>query len=301
MKRSTLCLCAAICLLAGSLSGCAKGNPEAEPPAVPSVTPTPSPTPTPPPIKNPAGGTVSTRFNPPAGYARIELEPGGFGAYLRELPLKVDGAPVLLLGGQVRDGAPAAATLRMEIAATDHQEGTDALIRLRAEYLYQSEQTDVISYHFLSGFACAFSKWSDGYRIRELDIRRVEWQQRAEPSATYGELLSYLNTLFLYANAASLSDELLRVSDPRPGDVFVNSKSGGVMIMDMAQNPADGEQVFLLAQSRIPTQEIYLLRNDSRPDISPWYDVNQAAALITAEGGVFAWTDLGRFDEMVGG
>ena len=47
------------------------------------------------PILNPSGKTIETRFNCPAGFKRVMALKGSFGEYLRQLPLKPDGSPVM--------------------------------------------------------------------------------------------------------------------------------------------------------------------------------------------------------------
>ncbi|MGH7002817.1 MAG: DUF4846 domain-containing protein, partial [Alphaproteobacteria bacterium] len=44
--------------------------------------------------------TVASRFVPPAGFTRMEAAPGSFAAWLRDLPLKPEGAPVLHFDGR---------------------------------------------------------------------------------------------------------------------------------------------------------------------------------------------------------
>jgi len=275
------------------LSGCAGKKPAGSAPP-PGGTPVPAtPTPTPRPIKDPEGGTVSARFNPPPGYARTPLEDNSFGAYLRSLPLKADGEPVLLMDGTERPDAPQAAVLSISMC-NKNQQGPRALVRLRAEYLFQTGQAGRITYHFFSEFVFPFTKWCEGYRVN-VDGRNVEWEKKAGPSGDHDALLSYLNILFAYSNAASLKKELQPATDMQPGDVFINDKS--VMIADMAVNTA-GETVFLLLQSPAPTQEIYILKNDNNPALSPWYSASELSPLVTPEG-EFTLADLGRFDEQV--
>src|SRR5688500_6723978 len=47
----------------------------------------------------PAGTTIARRLPTPPGFTRINNEPNSIGAYLRNLPVKADGAPVLLFDG----------------------------------------------------------------------------------------------------------------------------------------------------------------------------------------------------------
>ncbi|MCL2748199.1 MAG: DUF4846 domain-containing protein, partial [Oscillospiraceae bacterium] len=257
------------------------------------------PTPTPPPIKVPTGATLQTRFHPPHGYVRTEADAGSFGAYLRALPLKGDGSRVLFYDGTERGDAPQAAVVSLSIDRTPLQQGPRAMVRLRAEYLYASGQTELIVYHFLSGFTFPFSKWCEGYRV-EVDGSDVEWVSKGDPSdpPDYDALLHYLATLFIYCNTQSmLLMDLVPASDMRQGDVFINKSSGAVMVVDTAVNEDTGDVVFMLAQSPMPTQEIYILQNRLKPALSPWYSMADLYPLLTPGDGSFESADLVRFNE----
>ncbi|MCU0320710.1 MAG: DUF4846 domain-containing protein [Flavobacteriales bacterium] len=89
--------------------------------------------------------TIGTRFAPPAGTTRMAAAEGSFAAYLRKLPLKAMGVPVLLYNGQPKDrqGQPKdrqdvqAAVIDRPVGSRDLQQCADAVIRLRAEHLRQ--------------------------------------------------------------------------------------------------------------------------------------------------------------------
>ena len=294
--RRMLSVCVFFCLTAVLLSGCAQTpKPSNTPLPVETLEPLATPTPTPKPIKNPEGGILSARFNPPPGYTRQAQAEGDFGAYLQALPLKSDGSPVLMFDGSENPSAPQAAVL--DISKTSQQQGSRALVRLRAEYLFQTGQIDRITYHFRSGFVFSFVKWCEGWRVN-VDGQNVEWVKKADPSGDHDALLSYMNTLFAYSNTLSLQAELQPAQDPRIGDIFINTQSGAVMIVDMAVSDDGTGRVFLLAQSPTPTQDIYILRNDADPALSPWYSASGLSTLTTPDGS-FAWGDLRRFDEQI--
>ena len=50
----------------------------------------------------PRGKTIETRFNTPEGFTRIASGSSSFGLYLRNLPLKADGAEVMAFDGTVK-------------------------------------------------------------------------------------------------------------------------------------------------------------------------------------------------------
>ncbi|RFZ81709.1 hypothetical protein DYU05_17960 [Mucilaginibacter terrenus] len=108
---------------------------------------------------------ISTRFNPPAGYHRVAAPAGSFGAYLQSLPLKPAGTQTKTYkGATVRTDAYTAAVVDLSIGTQDLQQCADAVIRLRAEYLYKQNNYKAIAFNFTSGFKCDFVHYADGYR-----------------------------------------------------------------------------------------------------------------------------------------
>ena len=68
------------------------------------------------------------------------------------------------------------------------------------------------------------------------------------------------------------------------GDVFIRGGSPGhaVIVVDLAAD-AQGRQVFLLAQSYMPAQEIQILKNPNDQALSPWYSTDFGEELVTPE------------------
>ncbi|MDR0380968.1 MAG: DUF4846 domain-containing protein [Oscillospiraceae bacterium] len=294
--KTYICLLLALTLCLGVLPGCGDGGEEAVS-SPPPESAAPPPTPSPPPVKAPEGTTLLTRFRTPAGYTRVSAESDSFAAYLRALPLKEDGAPALLFDGKEKLTRTHEAVVDMDIGSTDVQQGSDALIRLRAEYLYAQGDYDRISYHFLSGFSFPFTRWAEGYRV-SVNGKNVIWEKKSDPSQDYETLRRYLNTLFVYANTRSLAAELSIADEMRIGDVFISTEFGGVMVADMARHADTGEILCILAGAKIPAQEIQILKNPDNPQLSPWYPAPSGADLTTSEGDVFRPEHLKRFSEI---
>jgi hypothetical protein len=241
--------------------------------------------------------TIASRFAAPPGYERIDASPGGFGAWLRERPL-LPGRPDVLLydGRRKRNQRAHAAVLNLDTGSSDLQQCADAVIRLRAEYLFQGPCASEIAFDFTSGDRARWADWSRGVRP-VIDGNRVRWERSAAPDDSYASFRRYLDTVFTYAGTASLERELVPVDDPsRPeiGDVFINGGHPGhaVLVVDAAQ-AADGERAFLLAQSYMPAQQIHVLR--SYTDIEPWYRARAQGTLMTPEW-EFRFEDLRRFE-----
>ncbi len=243
-----------------------------------------------------AGGNVETRISPPPGFTRVVLPRDSFGAWLRSLPLKPGRPPVRLHDGTLKGNQQAHhAVVEMEVGSRDLQQCADAIIRLRAEYLFHRGSGDAIQFRFTSGDLATWKDWRLGMRP-SVRGRRVSWSRTARADSTYASFRRYLDIVFTYAGSASLSRELLPVDDPRQlraGDVFIQGGSPGhaVIVLDVAEDTA-GERVFLLAQSYMPAQEIHVLRSFHETD--PWYPAAAQGVLRTPEW-TFDYGDLMRF------
>ena len=95
---------------------------------------------------------IEAMIAPPVGYVREACGQSSFTAYLRQLPLLPKGSKVLLYNGKEKGNQAAAfAVVDMEIGHRDLQQCADAVIRLRAEYLWSQRRYDEIQFNFTSG------------------------------------------------------------------------------------------------------------------------------------------------------
>ncbi|MBA1334916.1 MAG: hypothetical protein HPY66_0537 [Firmicutes bacterium] len=232
------------------------------------------------------GNTVETRIIVPKGFERVAVEEGSFGEYLRNLPLKPHGSKVLYFDGRVKHNDVYEAVVDMDVGDRDLQQCADAVMRLRAEYLYKRQRYDEIHFNFTNGFRADYSKWMQGNRIA-INGNSTSWVQRAERSNTYSDFRSYLNIVFAYAGTLSLEKELKPIEPEQLmiGDVIIQGGSPGhaVIVVDMAEDKDTGKRVFMLAQSYMPAQEIHILKNPVNKEISPWYELDFADKLYTPE------------------
>lgn len=247
----------------------------------------------------PEGTTVKTRILVPPGYKRIQADANGFGEYLRNLRLKPHLSEVLLYDGSSKYNQDAhLAVVKMDIGSRNLQQCADAVMRLRAEFLYKQKDYQRIHFKFTNGFLASYSKWMAGYRIK-VNGNHVSWVKAAQPSADYASFRKYLDIVFTYAGTLSLEKELVPVTynNIRIGDVFIRGGSPGhaVIVVDMAIDKA-GRKLFLLAQSYMPAQEIQILRNPANASLSPWYDLSNTDVLQTPEW-TFSKSNLKRFAE----
>lgn len=254
------------------------------------------------------GMTVEARFRVPTGYERVHAPDGSFAAYLRCLPLKSHGALVKLFDGRVKPNSGIyAAVVDLPIGPVeagrygprDLHQCADAVIRLRAEYLFARGRYDDIRFRFTSGFLAEYGRWRRGERVK-VSGNIARWEQAAPASDSFQNFWCYLETVFAYAGTASLARELKFVSreDLDIGDVFIQPGHPGhaVIVVDFAVSRQGGRKVFLLAQSYMPAQELQVLANPDDARLSPWYAADFAAELRTPEW-TFSAGDLKRFRE----
>ena len=246
------------------------------------------------------GKEIHTRIVPPEGYARVNVKEGSFGEYLRNLPLRSHGTKVHYFDGREKwNRSVYCAVVDMEIGKRDLQQCADAVIRLRAEYLYKHKAYDRIHFNFTNGFRADYTKWAEGYRI-SVKGNQVSWYKSKEKDYSYKTSRAYLDVVFAYAGTLSLAKELtsVPVTSIQIGDVLIQGGSPGhaVIVVDMAENPATGEKLYLLAQSYMPAQDIQVLENPKERDKSPWYTLKGEGSILTPEWG-FTSANLKRFKE----
>jgi hypothetical protein len=196
-----------------------------------------------------------------AGYHRVSEDAGSFGAWLRGLPLKKS-LTVYLYNGKPKQNQDAQfAVLDIPVGHEDLQQCADAVMRLRAEYLYSRGQYGSINFYSEQGIRLSFGDWADK--------RRAAFDK-------------YLREVFMYCSTRTLAKQLVRASfdEVEPGDVLIRSGSPGhaMLVVDVAED-RQGHRIFLLAQSYMPAQDVHVVRN---PDdtLSPWYRADSSAQVV---------------------
>lgn len=248
-------------------------------------------------LVNEKGKTVRERIKAPAGFERVDAPEGSFGEYLRSFPLKPHGTKVKYYNGVVKFPDVHEAVLDMDVGNRDLQQCADAVIRLRAEYLYGTGQFDKIHFNFTNGFNADYVKWSQGNRIA-VRGNEVHWVKETGPSRDYKSFRKYLDMVFTYAGTDSLSREMKKVQleNMKIGDVFIQGGNPGhcAIVLDMAENRATGKKIFILAQSYMPAQDIHILKNPANRQGTPWYPADFKGNLITPQW-KFTKGQLARF------
>lgn len=233
---------------------------------------------------NKQGLVIKDRFIVPDGYERVSTIDGTFENYLQNLSLKPDGEKVKFFDGREKSRDVYLAVVDYSLGERDLQQCADAVMRLRAEYFYQKNEYDKISFHFVNGFEANFSKWIGGYGI-SVDGNNASWFKKETNNNSYESFQKYLDIVYAYASTLSLEKELVpkNLSDINIGDVFIRGGSPGhsVIVVDMAINKTNSEKLIMLAQSYMPAQDIQILKGDIQN--SPWFYTNVSEKFITPE------------------
>lgn len=241
---------------------------------------------------------IADRFAAPDGFVRLEVEPGSFAEWLRHLPLAPAGTPVLLHDGREKaDQSDAAAVVDIDIGGADLQQCADAIIRLRAEYLFSRGAFADIAFDFTSGDRYRFQSYTEGI-TPAVAGSKVSWRQGRRNGASHASMRRWLDIVFTYAGTMSLSRELTPVaslSNAEIGDALILPGSPGhsVLIVDMATDAATGRTAVLLAQGFMPAQSVHLLANLDEADSSPWFLLG--GEHVVASRWVFTSDRLRRF------
>jgi hypothetical protein len=200
----------------------------------------------------------------PVGYTRMSAADNSFAAWLRKLNLKKN-KTVYTWNGQLKQNQQAAfAVVDISVGNKDLQQCADAVMRLRAEYLYSRKRFNEIEFS---------DNENRHYRLGNHTSRKA--------------FDAYLQKVFAWCGSLSLSKQLNSVSDfsrVQPGDVLIKGGSPGhaMLVMDVAINSA-GKKIFLLSQSYMPAQNIHIVVNLQKGDHNPWYEIPAEATIETPE------------------
>jgi hypothetical protein len=227
------------------------------------------------------GDDIERRVPPPAGASRVAATARSFAAWLRHLPLLPTGTAVHLFDGSVKPRQDVhAAVIDIDVGKRDLQQCADAVMRMRAEYLFGVGRPDEIRFHPDPGKPRAIA-WTGGQRRAGFD--------------------RYLVRVFADAGTASLQAELPRAKGSvQPGDVLIQGGYPGhaVLVLDVAASGDGARRYLLLGQSYMPAQQFHLLKNLGDPSLSPWFDeaaLDRAEGLVTPEWRPFKRSDVRRF------
>lgn len=233
---------------------------------------------------NKNGDSIVTRVKLPEGFQRVSYPKYSFQEYLRNYPLKKHGASIINYDGS-RYFAQHwhDAILEIPVPKNGLQQCADALMRIRAEYLWNTNRKQKIGFQFTSGHYCSWKKYAAGFRPK-IKGNSVSFHKTASPNYSKANFYKYLNLIFTYAGTASLYAELpkVNINNLTIGDMLVKPGFPGhiEIIVDAIINEK-GEKLFLLVQGNTPAQNICLLKNFEATEISPWYQFKENEPVYT--------------------
>lgn len=243
--------------------------------------------------------TVRERFSPPENYQWQQENPDSFGYFIENFKLKPYGSQILRY-----DESPIStqhlheAIFDIDTGNKDLQQCADAVIRMRAEYLYKLKKTDEIKFHFTSGHPLSWNDYKNGTRAF-VNGNSVSFRKTANFDDSYQSFRNYLDLIFNYAGTISLNKEtkqVLKSSDLKTGDILITPGSPGhvVFIAGVCKNKA-GKKLFLLSEGFTPAQSIHLLSNPFQKNISPWYDLDVKTSETKTARYIFKPTNFRSF------
>lgn len=225
---------------------------------------------------NEEGKTVSSRVLLPEGYKRVVYSKGSFQEYLQNYKLKPFGSKIINYDGSKyfwQQGH--IGILEVPVPKNGLQQCADALIRIRSEYLWKTNQKDKIGFNFTSGHYCSWKRYAAGYRPK-IKGNKVTFHKTATPNTSKSNFYKYLNLIYTYSGTLSLFNELkpVKAKDLKVGDMLIIGGTPGhiAMLADEAINNK-GKKLFLLFQGNTPAQSVHMVKNLEDPSISPWYEL----------------------------
>lgn len=243
-----------------------------------------------------AQDTIITRFTPPDGFTRVNNASNSFGDFLQHFKLLEEGSNVVYFNGAQKHHSNHAAVLDIDVGKKDLQQCADAVMRLRAEYLYANQKFGEIHFNFTNGFKADYLSWQAGHRLG-IKGNKTWWNKnKAKKDSSYEGFRRYLDLVFTYAGTISLKAEMkaTQLEEIKVGDVFIQSGSPGHAMIVVDKAVKEDQIAILLAQSYMPAQSIHIVNNPQNTENSPWFIVGKGDELITPDW-VFQWGDLKSF------
>jgi hypothetical protein len=197
--------------------------------------------------------------------------------------LAVKNAPVLdYTGKPVANQAKHFVIINYDVGTADLQQCADALMRLRAEYLFAQHRYNEIGFHFCNGQFYSWTMYCEGLQP-VLRNNNLNFVLTHASESTHQSLRNYLDIVYAYANTVSLCKELKAEDKFEVGTVIIIPGCPGhtCIIVDEATT-LNGEKVYKLAEGYMPAQSIYILSNPFEPDISPWYHLKEGVILTSS-------------------
>lgn len=228
-------------------------------------------------ISNPAGRGCIGEISTPKGFERVAVDAGSIGEYIRRIPLQKRGSHMKYFDGRIAYGQYFGYAVLDIPMLSSIEQCADAVMRIRAEYLWESGQYGQIHFHSVSGKNQKYGGGSDRNSFE-----------------------AYLRKVYGNSNTTSLRREMSPkdIRDIAPGDVFVyeSPRPGfyghAVLVADVARNYRTGQTAVMLAQSSTPALTMHIIRDILHPFHSPWVILDDSSDGVFISGIYFGKDDL---------
>lgn len=235
----------------------------------------------------------------PEGFTRQQTDKQSFATYLQNLPLKPQGTDVLTYTGNIPStNSSAFAVIDMPVGKKDLLQCADAVMNLRARYLYQNNRKAEITFNFVSGFRCDYKSYAEGQRF---SLQQNKWAKTAKEDNSDTNFEKYLELVYMYASTLSLEKELKSIknmADLQIGDVFIKGGSPGhcFIVVDKCSTILSGNTSpkvqYAILQGFMPAQDMHLLKNSSG---THWFELQTNYSNDIAYGELLANSYHKRF------
>ncbi|KUY15845.1 hypothetical protein BAZ12_07800 [Elizabethkingia miricola] len=218
----------------------------------------------------------------PKGFAREITNENTWEHFIQNQALEKFGSPILKHDGtKILDQKHHVGTLTYDVGEKDLQQCADALIRLRAEYLFGQKRYNEIGFNFTSGDHFTWKSYAEGERPL-INGNNVKFIKRAPENAlgSYSDFRQYLDIIYNYAGTISLSKELKDSKgnmELNIGDLIITPGSPGHTVM-IADKISDGKnKKYALIEGFTPAQTIHILSVNG----NPWFSIKPGAIIET--------------------
>ena len=244
--------------------------------------------------------TIRERFSAPENYEWVSTSENSYGHFLENFPLKKYGSPIVKFNGEM--GATQnlhEAVFDIDVGEKDLQQCADAIIRLRAEYLFKENKFDKIAFHFTSGDLFSWNDYKKGIRPI-VSGNSVQFKKMDSENDSRQSFRNYLDKIFTYAGTISVFKEtktIEKTSGLQTGDFVITPGSPGhvVFIAGVCKNKK-GEKLYLLGEGFTPAQSISVMKNPHNAAISPWYKLSVEDSEIKTSRYIFSPVVFKRYE-----
>jgi len=241
--------------------------------------------------------TIETKYNPPEGYERIFND--GYSKFLRQFPLKNDNIVKRYDGRNKYNNNIWDAVFDYDIGKGDLHQCADAVLYMRAHFLFKQGLTENLYYNFVSGFKAKYSDYmTHYYKIEGNNVSLVSRNNILKDNPE--TLRKWLRQIFSYANTWSIDtydSSPVNILEMKPGDFFIESNpppatGHAINVVDVVVNKTNSKKMYMLSQSYMPAQETHILINPLNGGV--WYTLDEFKDIVTPEW-TFTVNQLKRF------